>query len=49
MGLDNQLAKASVRFSVSRFTTMEEINFAIQYIQETVQQQRAESALWQLH
>lgn len=36
MGLDDALAHSSLRFSVGRFTTVEEINFAIERIKESV-------------
>lgn len=37
MGLSEVLAKSSIRFSLGRFTTREEIDFAIEYIKECVE------------
>src|SRR5690348_15031020 len=36
MGLSETLAKASLRFSLGRFTTEEEVDFAIRVLQETI-------------
>lgn len=41
MGLSDELAHASVRFSLGRFTTAEDITQAIQYVTETVASTRA--------
>ena len=40
MGVSSQLAHASIRISLGRFTTEEEIEFAIQYIRDTVTRMR---------
>ncbi len=41
LGLSDELAHASVRFSLGRFTTAEEITLAIQYVTDTVATTRA--------
>ncbi len=41
MGLDDELAHSSLRFSLGRFTTEEEIGFAIERVSDAVQQLRA--------
>ena len=37
MGLSEVLAKSSIRFSLGRFTTKEEIDFAIEYVKDCVE------------
>jgi len=41
MGLDEELAHSSLRFSLGRFTTEEEINYAIALVQKSVTRLRA--------
>jgi cysteine desulfurase len=40
MGVSESLSKASLRFGLGRFTTMDEIDFAIEYVAEVVNQLR---------
>lgn len=40
LGLSNNLAQSSIRFSVGRFTTKEEIDYAINHIQTVIMQLR---------
>jgi len=47
MGLDDDLAKSSIRFSLGRFTTAEEINYVIEKVKDTVLQLRAMNPLWE--
>ncbi len=47
IGLDDDLAHGSLRFSVGRFTAEEEIDHAIEHIQVTVQRLREGSAAWE--
>ena len=48
LGLNSELAHASLRIGLGRFTTAEEIDFAIDAIVGAVERQRAESPLWAL-
>jgi len=49
LGLNSELAHASLRIGLGRFTTEEEIDFAIEAIIGAVDRQRAQSPLWALH
>jgi len=49
LGLNSELAHASLRIGLGRFTTEEEIDVAIGAIVGAVERQRAESPLWALH
>jgi cysteine desulfurase len=49
LGLNSELAHASLRIGLGRFTTEDEIDFAIEAIVGTVERQRAQSPLWALH
>jgi cysteine desulfurase len=46
MGLDDDMARASLRFGLGRFTTVEEIDFAIGAVAEAVKRLRSLSAIW---
>lgn len=46
MGLDEEMARASLRFGLGRFTTSEEIDFAIEAVAAAVERLRAHSAVW---
>ena len=46
MGLDDELAHSSLRFGLGRFTTEEEIHFAIEKVTKTVTSMRELSPLW---
>ena len=46
MGLDEEMARASLRFGLGRFTTAEEIEFAIDAVAGAVGRLRAHSAAW---
>jgi cysteine desulfurase len=48
LGLNSELAHASLRIGLGRFTTAEEVDFAINAIVGAVERQRAESPLWAL-
>ena len=49
LGLNSELAHASLRIGLGRFTTEEEVDFAIDAIVGAVGRQRAQSPLWALH
>jgi cysteine desulfurase len=48
LGLDDELAHSSLRFGLSRFTTEEEIDFAINHVKEAVTKLRDMSPLWEM-
>ncbi|MBI3446048.1 MAG: IscS subfamily cysteine desulfurase [Magnetospirillum sp.] len=49
LGLDAEMAHTSLRFGMGRFTTDEDIDFAIDHIVEAVEHLRAMSPLWDMH
>lgn len=49
LGLSDDLAHSSLRFGLSRFTTQEDIDFAIQCVTKAVNQLRDMSPLWEMH
>ncbi len=49
LGLSDEIAHSSIRFSVGRFTTADEIDRAIQQVAGTVERLRALSPLWDMH
>ncbi len=49
LGLDDEQAHSSIRFSIGRFTTEEEIDFAIAKIRDAVEKLRALSPLWDMY
>jgi len=46
LGLDEELARASLRFLLGRFTTLEEIDFTIGAVADAVGRLRPLSAAW---
>ncbi|MCU0938643.1 MAG: IscS subfamily cysteine desulfurase [Burkholderiaceae bacterium] len=49
LGRSDELAHSSIRFSVGRFTTEEEIDFTIDLLQRKVAKLREMSPLWEMH
>ncbi|MBK0404595.1 IscS subfamily cysteine desulfurase [Adhaeribacter sp. BT258] len=48
MGMSDDLAHSSLRFGLSRFTTEEEVDFAIAHVKEAVTKLREMSPLWEM-
>ncbi|MEZ5653955.1 MAG: IscS subfamily cysteine desulfurase, partial [Burkholderiaceae bacterium] len=48
LGRNDELAHSSIRFSVGRFTTEEEIEFAVRLLQDKVGKLREMSPLWEM-
>jgi cysteine desulfurase len=48
LGLNDELAHSSIRFGLGRFTTEEEIDYAIPYVQQAVAKLRDVSPLWEM-
>ncbi|NEM97308.1 IscS subfamily cysteine desulfurase [Pontibacter burrus] len=48
LGLSDDLAHSSLRFGLSRFTTDEEVDFAIDHVKEAVAKLRSMSPLWEM-
>ncbi|MFT3956394.1 MAG: IscS subfamily cysteine desulfurase [Piscinibacter sp.] len=49
LGLSDEIAHSSIRFSVGRFTTAEEVDRAIEQVKTTVERLRRLSPLWDMH
>jgi cysteine desulfurase len=49
LGRSDELAHSSIRFTVGRFTTTEEIDFAVELLQRKVAKLRELSPLWEMH
>ena len=48
IGRNDELAHSSIRFSIGRFTTEEEIDFAIEQIHKNIDKLRELSPLWEM-
>ncbi|WMC09644.1 IscS subfamily cysteine desulfurase [Oceanimonas pelagia] len=48
LGLNDELAHSSIRFSIGRFTTEEEVDYAIQLVNEAIGRLREMSPLWEM-
>jgi cysteine desulfurase len=48
LGLNDELAHSSIRFSIGRFTTEEEIDYAIKLICDSIGRLREMSPLWEM-
>jgi len=49
LGRSDELAHSSIRFTVGRFTTQEEIDFTIDLVKRKVSKLREMSPLWEMH
>jgi cysteine desulfurase len=49
IGLNDELAHSSLRISIGRFTTLEEIDYSIEKIREAVGKLRESSPLWDIY
>jgi cysteine desulfurase len=48
LGRSDELAHSSIRFSVGRFTTEDEVDFAVKLIRDKVEKLREMSPLWEM-
>ena len=48
LGVDDELAHTSIRFGFGRFTTQEEVDYAINLISQKVEKLRDMSPLWEM-
>ncbi|WP_108651578.1 IscS subfamily cysteine desulfurase [Dongshaea marina] len=49
LGLNDELAHSSIRFSIGRFTTEQDIDYAIELIQKSITKLREMSPLWDMY
>ena len=49
LGRDDELAHSSIRFTIGRFTTADEVDYAIDLIKEAIVKLRDLSPLWEMH
>jgi cysteine desulfurase len=49
LGRSDELAHSSIRFTIGRFTTEEEIDYAIELIHKSIDKLRALSPLWDMY
>ena len=48
LGRDDELAHSSIRFSIGRFTTEEEVDYAVKLLHEKIGKLRSMSPLWEM-
>ena len=49
LGLNDELAHSSIRFTIGRYTTEEEIDYVVGHVREAVEKLRALSPLWDMY
>ncbi len=49
LGREDELAHSSIRFSIGRFTTVEDVDYTVERIRTSVEKLRALSPLWEMH
>ena len=49
LGRSDELAHSSIRFSVGRFTTEQDIDYAIELLHQKIGKLRELSPLWEMH
>jgi cysteine desulfurase len=49
LGRSDELAHSSIRFTVGRFTTQEDVDFAVKLLADKVSKLREMSPLWEMH
>jgi cysteine desulfurase len=48
LGRNDELAHSSIRFTIGRFTTEEEVDFTVQLVKEKIAKLRELSPLWEM-
>jgi cysteine desulfurase len=49
LGRNDELAHSSIRFTIGRFTTEEEVDFTINLVKEKIAKLRELSPLWEMY
>jgi cysteine desulfurase len=49
LGLSDEMAHSSIRFSIGRFTTVEEVDFTVELLKKKIAKLRALSPLWDMY
>jgi cysteine desulfurase len=49
LGRNDELAHSSIRFTLGRFTTAEDVDFSVNLVRSKVEKLRALSPLWEMH
>ena len=49
LGMSDELAHSSIRFSIGRFTTEEDVDYVISHVREAVEKLRELSPLWEMY